>query len=211
MKCTDIQDMLAEYWDLPAEDERRQAIDTHLSTCEGCMEEFTMWQESAELIRETVGSLERPPQYEPLSTQVMSRIYAGEKWRMPVADRIYSISYALRRNASIAIAFCMTLFVVGLLLSIFQTSPATDIYSAESNAIYGLKPVASATSGPSGNDSSSLKSKAITGSVAIASIKEPSMIRMGPIRTYPDYFVILSLLGLTSTLLIMNWLSRTKA
>jgi hypothetical protein len=50
-----------------------------------------------------------------------------------------------------------------------------------------------------------------SGAVATASIKEPSMIRMGPIRTYPDYFVVLSLLGLTSTLLIMNWLSRTKA
>jgi hypothetical protein len=37
------------------------------------------------------------------------------------------------------------------------------------------------------------------------------MIRMGPIRSYPDYMVVLSLLGLTATLLIMNWLSRTRA
>jgi predicted anti-sigma-YlaC factor YlaD len=213
MKCTDIQDALAGYWDLSDEDERRKKIDTHLASCESCMEEFSIWQESAQLIRDTVGTLERPPQYEPVTKQVMNRIYAGENWRMPVADRMYSISYVLRRNASIAIAFCMTLFVVGLLLSIFQTSPASDTYSAESNAIYGLKPVASATSGAvSGPASSVSKSMSLSsGAVATASIKEPSMIRMGPIRTYPDYFVVLSLLGLTSTLLIMNWLSRTKA
>lgn len=209
MKCTDIQEMLAEYWDLPMEDERRNAIDAHLESCETCMEEFTIWQESALLIKATVSTLERPPQYEPMASQVMKRIYAGENWRMPVADRIYSISYTMRRNVYIAISFCMSLFLVGLLLAIFQTSPGTDSYSAQSNAIYGLKPVALATGGSSGTDPA--KSKQMAVSVATASIKEPTMIRMGPIRTYPDYFVVLSLLGLTSTLLIMNWLSRTKA
>jgi hypothetical protein len=209
MKCTDVQGMLAAYWDLPMEDERRKAIDVHLESCEACMEEFTIWQESAQLIKDTVGTLERPPQYEPMASQVMKRIYAGENWRMPVADRIYSISYSMRRNVSIAIAFCMSLFLVGLLLAIFQTSPGSDSYSAQSNAIYGLKPVALATGGSSGTDAAKTKMMAV--SVATASIKEPSMIRMGPIRTYPDYFVVLSLLGLTSTLLIMNWLSRTKA
>lgn len=206
MKCTDIQDMLAEYWDLPEKDERRQVVDAHLESCEACMEEFTIWEESTQLIKDTVGTMETIPQYEPMSTQVMKRIYDGEKWRMPVADKIYSISFALRRNVTIAIAFCMSLFLVGLLLAIFQTSPGSNTYSAESNAIYGLKPVAVANGSPD-----STKSKQMAVSIATASIKEPTLIRMGPIRTYPDYFVILSLLGLTSTLLIMNWLSRTKA
>ncbi|WP_127588361.1 anti-sigma factor family protein [Paenibacillus koleovorans] len=210
MKCADIQEMLAEYWDLPEQDERRQAIDAHLETCESCMEEFVIWQESAQLIRDTVVTMEKPPQYEPMSSQVMKRIYSEEKWRMPVSDRIYSFSYSLRRNATIAIAFFMTLFIVGLTLSIMQPASSADIYSAESNAIYGLKPVAVATSGSS-TGSSVKTSKPITNSVVTASIKEPTMIRMGPIRSYPDYFIVLSLLGLTGTLLSLNWLSRTRS
>lgn len=207
MKCADLQENLAEYWDMAEEDERRQAIEAHLESCEACREEFMIWQESTQLIKDTVGTMERPPQYEPMSSQVMQRIYSGEKWRLPVADRIYSISSPMRRNVSLAIAFCMAVFLVGFMLAVFSPSFGKEASPAES--IYGLKPVALATGGTS--DKESARSKQMAVSVATASIKEPSMIRMGPIRTYPDYLTVLSMLGLTSTLLIMNWLSRTKA
>ena len=45
----------------------------------------------------------------------------------------------------------------------------------------------------------------------VASISAPTIFRMGPIQTYTDYLLALSILGFVFTLLIMNWLSRIRA
>lgn len=44
----------------------------------------------------------------------------------------------------------------------------------------------------------------------VASISAPAILRMGPIQTYSDYLLVLSILGFVITLLIMNWLSRLR-
>jgi hypothetical protein len=201
MKCQDVQQWLGGYWDMPEGDERRRAIDEHIAGCESCREEFAIWAESAELIRDTAESPEKPLMYEPISNQVMKRIYSDESWRIPVPQRMYSFSYKMRRNLSFVVAFCMTLFVFGFLFALTTEEDTTPKY--------GLKPVASATTDVQtvgGKVKSTMPVSTMT-----ASLKDPYMISVGPIRSVPDYMIVISFLGLTGTILIMNWLSRTKA
>ncbi|TMV51258.1 zf-HC2 domain-containing protein [Paenibacillus mesophilus] len=199
MKCQDVQEWLGAYWDLPEHDDRRQAVDEHIRHCASCREEFEIWEESTELIRNTVGSVDHRIEYVPVSSQVMNRIYADESWRIPVPQRLYAFSYKMRRNFTAVVALCMTLFVFGFVLSIM------GVGAEDKSPRYGLKPVASVTT-----DVQTVSGKAKALPVATASLKDPYMVKMGPFRSVPDYMVVMSLLGLTGTILIMNWLSRTK-
>lgn len=201
MKCQDVQEGLGAYWDLPEDDDRRRAVDEHIRHCPACREEFDIWAESTELIRNTVGSVDKRVEYVPVSSQVMNRIYADESWRIPVPNRLYSFSYKMRRNLSAIVALCMTLFVFGFVFSVFGMG------ADEQSPQYGLKPVAAVTTDV--NAASAKTTKTLP--VATASLKEPYLVTMGPIRSVPDYMVVISLLGLTGTILVMNWLSRTKA
>lgn len=200
MKCQDIQEWLGAYWDLPEDDERRRVVDEHIGQCESCREEFEIWMESMELIRDTAHSVDVRVEYAPVSNQVMNRIYADESWRIPVPNKLYSFSYKMRRNVAAIVALCMTLFVFGFVFSVMGNG------GSDRTPQYGLKPVASVSADV---QTASVKSKSLP--VATASLKDPYMVKMGPIRSVPDYMVVVSLLGLTGTILIMNWLFRTKA
>ena len=47
--------------------------------------------------------------------------------------------------------------------------------------------------------------------IPVASISAPSLLQVGPIETYTDYLLAVSIIGFIFTLLIMNWLSRLRA
>jgi hypothetical protein len=201
MKCNDVKELLAEYWDLSESDPRRDQVNDHIEHCSDCAEEFVLWEESSNLIQTSsplFAEKERPP----ISNSVMDRIYADESWRMPVPDRIYSISYKLRRNLTAVISFCLALFMIGFLYSIVY-EPTPELYSFE-----GLMPVASAVGDT--NSGNGTLSATLQG-VPVASISDPFILGMNPIKTYPDYMVVISLLGIVIALLIMNWFSRIKA
>lgn len=206
MKCEEIQERLGIYFDLPEEDEERIAMDEHLKQCEACREEFRIWEESSDLIRlahEEAGTLVYTSQL--VSDQVMKRIYQQEGWRMPISSRIYSISFSLRRKLTIMAAFFVALFVVSFLHTAFNTESTAE---ADRASGYGINQAAKAAVGPA--DSLNVHSMTQT---TIASVS-PTIIdpvKIGPLRTMPNYMLSLSILGLISTLLIMNWLSRTRA
>ncbi|MEF3301784.1 anti-sigma factor family protein [Paenibacillus sp. GYB003] len=200
MKCQEVQEWLGAYWDLPENDERRRAVDEHIGQCPSCREEFDIWNESMELIRDTAKSVDERIHYAPVSTQVMNRIYTDESWRLPVPSKLYAFSYKMRRNLTAVVALCMTLFVFGFVWSVMGGG------ASDNTPKYGLKPVAAVTADTGGVSG---KSKPLP--VATASLKDPYMVTVGPIRSVPDYMVVVSMLGLTGTILIMNWLSRTKA
>lgn len=199
MKCQDVQEGLGTYWDLPAFDERRQAVDAHIRQCAACREEFEIWEESMQLIRTTVVDAPEDRSPLPVSKRVMERIYTDEAWRMPVPQRLHVFSYKWKRNVSAVIALCMTLFIFGFVFSV------SGIGSDDLTTRYGLKPVATVSADL---QSSPIKSKLLP--VATASLKDPHMVSVGPYRTVPDYMIIVSLLGMCGTILIMNWLTRTK-
>jgi hypothetical protein len=202
MKCVEIQELLGTYWDLPKEDIRRLQVDEHIRRCMSCKEEFEIWQESTHLIQNLrLGPLQ-PKEPVKVSKQVMNRIYTDESWRIPVANRAYSISYKMRRNVSAVLAFCLTLFIFSFVYSVVFVPPAEEAYTFNNST--GLLPVANAL----GENSTSAEH--IQG-VPIASISDPLIIHMGIIKTYPDYLVVISLLGIISLLLTLNWLSRIRA
>ncbi len=203
MKCLQIQELFGLYWDLPEEDIRKRGVDEHIKHCTSCKEEFELWQESTNLIQNLgMGQTELKEMPVPTSKQVMERIYTDESWRMPVANRTYTISYKMRRNVSAVLAFCLTLFVFSFVYSIVFEEPKEETYTYYNST--GLLPVANAL----GDSTSSAE---LVQGVPVASISDPLILDMGIIQSYPDYLVVVSLLGIVCLLLTLNWLSRIRA
>jgi hypothetical protein len=209
MKCSDIQELFGVYWDLPNDDLRRAAVDEHIATCAECAEEFQIWEESTILIR-TAAIESELPDFEPMvSGKVMNRIYENESWRIPVSERMYAISYKFRRNLTAVIAFCLALFVFSFLFAIvYDGTPQSTIASAD-NSLFDLQ----APQALKSSSTESMNGHKMVDAVASLnpSFMEPLRFHVGPIHSYPHYLLVISILGLIATIIIMNWLSRTKA
>ncbi|MEC0226933.1 anti-sigma factor family protein [Paenibacillus alba] len=208
MKCSEIQELFGVYWDLPNDDLRRVAVDKHIATCAECAEEFQIWEESTMLIR-TAAIDSELPDYEPkVSNMVMNRIYENESWRLPVTERMYAISYKLRRNLTAVIAFCIALFVFSFLFAVvYEGTPQSTIASAD-NSLFDLQ----APQALKSTNAESMNGHKMKDAVASLnpSFMEPLRFHVGPIYSYPHYLLVVSILGLIATIIIMNWLSRTK-
>lgn len=204
MKCEEFQELFGIYFDLPEDDPRRVLVNRHIEECPVCREEFQLWAESAELIRLAQNEPEPLLYTSPLvSDQVMKRIYSDESWRMPVPNRIYSIPYKLRRNLTGIIAFCLALFCISFVHTLLNDGNE----QADVSDNYGINQAAKASVNPASALNVHSMSRTTFASVA-PTIIDP--VKIGPIRSVPDYLLSLSILGLISTLLIMNWLSRTR-
>jgi hypothetical protein len=208
MKCDDIQELFGIYFDIPDDDIRRKCVDEHILRCRVCAEEFEIWLESTNLIR---SMHEIPPMQRkstPITDKVMNRIYEDESWRIPVTDRIYQIPYKLRRNLTAIIALCLAVFVVSFLFNLVY--PSHSNLSAEEVSPSGFNQVASAAGvisvGGLESTTNGISQTAVASTTAL--IVEP--IKLSYIHT-PNYWLALSLLGLISALLTMNWLSRTRS
>jgi hypothetical protein len=136
-----------------------------------------------------------------MSERVMSRIYRDESWRVPVANRIYRISYRTRRLLTLTLSFFLAMMSMSLYFAMTDSQPEQEVVFAP------IVPVASAESG----GGLQLTSGSVLEGIPVASISDPLLITFGSVDTGPNYWLALSLLGLVSTLLIMNWLARIRA
>jgi len=195
MNCTDVQNLFGDYFDLSEDDIRRKCMDKHILDCSKCAEEFEIWSESTQLIQAENQALPTPNTILPIAHKVMDRIYQDESWRIPVQNRIYSIPFKLRRSLTAVIALFLAIFMFSLLYNL------VDNTSNNVAASYGMVAVGTA---PSIDNSISDTAVASTANF----ITEP--IKLTMVST-PDYWLALSLLGLISALLTMNWLSRLKS
>jgi hypothetical protein len=199
MNCNEFTEVLAEYWDLPDNDIRKVSANRHLNTCLACCDEFEIWKTSTNLIqfsRETDQSVDL---YKPISTNVMNRIYNDESWRLPVTLRNYTFSYKVRRNIMATFALFMAVFLVTFISSLTSGSEISTDFNT------GIIDTAHA------NELNIDADPTMFDGMPVASISAPTILRMGPIQTYTDYLLALSILGFVFTLLIMNWLSRIRA
>lgn len=210
MKCNDIQELFGVYWDLPNDDLRRAAIDKHVKNCTVCAEEFQIWEESTMLIRIAAISEEIPELVPPVSQQVMNRIYEDESWRIPVPERMYAISYRLRRNVTAVVAACLALFMFSFLFSIVYQGAGEPSIAAADNSLFDLQAPQALASGANKESMNGHKMASAVASLNPTFI-DPLRFDAGPFHSYPHYLLVVSILGLISTMLIMNWLSRTKA
>lgn len=209
MKCEEIQELLGAYWDLPANDPIRGKVDEHIKHCESCAAEFQIWQESTDLIQCAAEMGEPYANSTPISRSVMDRIYKDESWRVPVTGKMYAFSFKVRKNLTAMIAICLALFIFSFVYSINnQPSGDTVALTSDSSVIGRMSdPVVVA-----GGKAESMNVRTMPSAVAsLKGFSEPFMYQVGPIHTYKDYLLFLSLLGLTCTLLTMNWFSRTKS
>ncbi len=202
MRCSEVQSWFGEYCDLSKDDLKRIQIEEHIGECAACAEEFAIWQESVRLIqtshRNAVGAFPR----ETVAAGVMDRIYQDEAWRMPIPDRTYTISYKLRRNLTMMIALCIAIFAVALFHSVWY--PAVG---GGDQPLSGIFPV-----GYEAGDSIGFADQSsVFEGIPMASISSPTVLRMDQFPKSPDYWLAVSLFGVISALLIMNWLSRIKA
>ncbi|MNZ62971.1 hypothetical protein D3C78_811080 [compost metagenome] len=201
MNCTDAQNKFVEYWDLSEHDDERIAIDQHLLHCADCAEQFRIWEESEDMIRilseeeAIIGPIEH------VNRSVMDRIYAEQSWLMPVPSKSYHFSKSFRRNFAIIVAACMAMFACAFFVFIFDNGNlATQAQVAE---ISGLMDTANVS-----GDGLMITAGFFT-EVPVASISDPFVLKVVP--AFPQYYVALSLLGLIMTLLILNWISRTRS
>jgi len=205
MNCSQAEEMFGIYFDLPEEDPRRKEVDLHVRECPACAEEFLLWKESSTLIQSGALLDDMEPVPESVSKQVMERIYQDESWRIPVSERTYAMPYKLRRGLFAAIALCLALFSVSFIYSLSHPR-VEEAAPAEHSALFGFHQSASFAPEDT-TDANSLSQSAVASSTSL--FIEPA--KLGPIREAPDYWLVVSLIGLMGTLLTMNWLSRTKA
>ncbi|MDB5055901.1 MAG: hypothetical protein JWM44_3951 [Bacilli bacterium] len=196
MKCDDIQELFGIYFDLPDDDLRRKSVDEHILQCRVCAEDFEIWLESTNLIRSVQAVPQMTKKATPIASKVMDRIYEDESWRVPVADRIYAIPYKLRRNLTAMIALCLAVFMFSFLFNLVYVDHHNTGIADEPTQL-GFTQIASA---------SGLSTTAVASTSDF--ISEP--LKSTLIHT-PDYWLAISLLGLISALLTMNWLSRTRS
>ncbi|MEX1030589.1 MAG: zf-HC2 domain-containing protein [Paenibacillaceae bacterium] len=201
MKCYEFTEILAEYWDLPDNDIRKVSANRHLSTCLACSDEYEIWKTSTDLIQFSRETDQPVDLYKPIATNVMSRIYNDESWRLPVTLRSYTFSYKVRRNIMATFALFMAVFLVTFISSL---TGGSDL-STDFNDMTGIIDTAHA------DELNIDADPTMFDGMPVASISAPTILRMGPIQTYTDYLLALSILGFVFTLLIMNWLSRIRA
>lgn len=199
MKCTEIQKWLWEYGDLPENDIRRVQVQQHVKSCPACREEFRMWQESVDWIRESAADGPRPAKR--ISDGVMRRIYQEESWRIPVVRRAPGISDRTRMWAAALLSFFLALFSFSLFRSLAKESkePVETWFSH--------LPAASADTQLANADR--WGDMWLEG-IPVASISDPILVRMDTLHTDPNYWLVFSLLGIVSILMIMSWLSRVR-
>ena len=199
MRCEDTINGLAEYWDLSADDDKRRAIDAHIANCVCCQEEFLLWQESAALIQRSRGDQLELVERKPIAAGVMERIYSAEAWRLPVSGKSYALHKQLRFKLLAALAACLAVFTATLIYAFTNDGTMT---SAPADYT-GIVDTVHHTGELAGN-------RLVFDGIQVASISAPTVLRMGPLQTYTDFLLALSILGVVSMLLIMNWISRLR-
>lgn len=205
MTCADIQKRIASYWD-DLDESARLEVDRHLETCADCKAEFDFWRESMEMMREVSMPQEELPEWgsreKPLdlSQAVMHRIYSDDRWRQPLSEKIYSFANPLRRKVTGLIAFFVSLFLFSVLFSLSSGEAGTAV-------VYGsMLEVASASVVPMAG----VKDGGGSGINVARVVMDPAMVRMGPLDYSTNYLLVLSLLGLISSLIILNWFMRIR-
>ncbi|OMF33843.1 hypothetical protein BK133_13730 [Paenibacillus sp. FSL H8-0548] len=200
MNCNDAQEKFGEYWDLSETDEDRAAIDQHLLECTECAEQFQLWEESEDMIRFLSEEDDNLALTDHVNRNVMDRIYAEQSWLMPVPNKSYHFSKSFRRNIAIIVAACMAMFASAFFVFVFDHQGG--VTKAEIAELSGLMDTVNASG-------DGIVTAGFFAEIPVASISDPFVLKVMP--AFPQYYVALSLLGMIMTLLILNWLSRTRS
>lgn len=198
MKCEEVSEWLGAYRDLPEMSPERLALESHIAGCPDCKEEFRLWEESTELIRQ-LPLIEDAARANDVSSRinrdVMNRIYAEQSWFMPAVRKTYTFTNGFRMKIAVMLAGLLTLFGTAFLYTAWNRISGGD------NRFVG---VMEATNAIAIDNNSGIQ----TMLVPVASLSDPIVLAVTP--AMPEYWVALSLFGMIMMLLILNWFSRVR-
>jgi len=198
MKCDEVQEALGLYWDLPEGDPLKLSVDLHLKHCIACKEDFRLWEESELLIWQLAEEDEAASweSAESVNRQVMDRIYAEDGYN-PKPRLFHPLGRHLNNRVSAAVAACLAMFTTSLLYVLLSRGDA----DSETATQTGLMETASASSG-------TMFKASFSADTPVAQVSDPFILNIVP--TTPQYWIILSMLGLVLILFMLNWLSRIR-
>ncbi|WP_046215029.1 anti-sigma factor [Paenibacillus wulumuqiensis] len=206
MNCREAEELFGIYWDLTPDDPRRLALDEHVRECPDCAAEFEVWKESHELIQAETAQLEDMPtmtiRAENINRNVMDRIYAESPWLVQTDVKRGPISRLFRRRLSVWISSLIAVFICS---SIYLTLDMTGTFEQQPQPerVIGIVPTAVAT-----GDDSTVVYSSLHFAGSERGLIDPLVIPMNP--SHPQYWMILSLVGMLLALVSLRWLARTK-
>lgn len=193
MTCDEAQKLMEIVWDLPDNDLRRKRLKDHVQTCRLCAAEYEMWVESMEMVHaleHEVSDL----QAENVNRNVMDRIYRDFPWLVEETSKSSAISRVFRKRLIIWIAGFLALFVSSLL------------YFALTGSNEPMPEAASTGIIPTGVAGSNYDSYNIP--KTNSGIIDPFVAGMKP--TEPEYWMVLSILGVGLALIFLRRLNRVR-
>jgi predicted anti-sigma-YlaC factor YlaD len=108
MTCSIIREGFSFYDELHDGDQRKKQMDEHLSTCGQCRQEFQVWQESLQLIREHGQQI---PEGGRISERVMARIFDEQPWHHSPLSQINQRNSSLKYSLQAILVAC---FLIGI-------------------------------------------------------------------------------------------------
>ncbi|MGG1876954.1 MULTISPECIES: anti-sigma factor family protein [Paenibacillus] len=194
MTCEEAQQLMEIVWDLPEHDLRRRRLQDHLQGCRSCAAEYEMWVESMEMVhslKHEVSDIEA----ENVNRNVMDRIYRDFPWLVEETSKSSAISRVFRKRLIIWIAGFLALFVSSLLYFALtgsssepqpEAAPTGIIPTGVAGSNYGSYNIPKTNSG----------------------IIDPFVAGMKP--TEPEYWMVLSILGVGLALIFLRRLNRVR-
>lgn len=198
MNCNEAHELFGLVSDMVAHDPRRLEMEQHMADCSDCTDEFELWKESRLLLLD----LNEEPSVElaeEINRNVMDRIYRESPWLIPDQSKPFEVPAATRKHLSLWIAGFVMVFLCSFLYLMMLDKPE-------------IKETADVSTGilPTGIAGSTL----VTGQVDYiiphtnSGIIEPFVVGMGP--SHPQYWMVLSVLGVAMALFSLRRVSRIR-
>ncbi|GAB6990289.1 anti-sigma factor family protein [Paenibacillus pini] len=202
MNCDEAQELFGLATDMPLHDLKRRLFEQHMATCRDCAAEFEVWKESHHLIIKLQAEFTEF-QAEAINRNVMDRIYRESPWLIPDQGQPFAVSGSTRKRFSLWIAgFVMVFLCSFLYFTIFYQHEGNE--TASSSISTGIIPTGIA-------NSSSLISEPYTYDMPSphnGGIMDPLVISMSP--SHPQYWMILSILGVGMALFSLSRVSKIR-
>ncbi|MWV44703.1 anti-sigma factor [Paenibacillus sp. HJL G12] len=199
MTCDEAQEIFGLVPDMKEHDPRRRLLEEHLATCSDCTADFELWMES----RSFMMDLQEEPSEElaeEINRNVMDRIYRESPWLIPDQGKPFDVPAVARRHLSLWIAGFVMVFLCSILYFMVMNRPQVK---ETAEAATGILPTGIAGHATLVSDHFSYDIPAVN-----SGIIEPFVVGMGP--SHPQYWMILSVLGVAMALFSLRRLSHMR-
>ncbi|MFU1797132.1 anti-sigma factor family protein [Paenibacillus azoreducens] len=197
MTCDEAQEIFGLISDLKETDSRWSELEEHIAECSDCAAEFDLWMDSRSYVLDLqVEASEEKA--EEINRNVMDRIYRESPWLIPDQSKPFEVPASTRRHFSLWIAGSVMIFLSSVLYFVVmgKSSPKETAEAAT-----GILPTGIAGSADMSHFSYDIP-------VTNSGIIEPFVVGMGP--SHPQYWMILSVLGVAMALISLRRLSHMR-